>query len=81
MLPLNSGKTANWERGNSTNYRRQVRKCAIWVFIDLKNRKLQVNLKFKYPMTKTTNLEFGISVIGICLIFVISNLGFTEQLD
>jgi hypothetical protein len=34
------------------------------------------NLKFQYSMTKT-DLEFGISVIVICLIFVIWNLEFS----
>jgi hypothetical protein len=37
--------------------------------------KLQTNLKFQYSMTET-GFEFGISVIVICLIFVICDLGF-----
>ena len=41
--------------------------------------KLQTNLKFQYSMTKT-DLEFGISVIVICLIFVICDLEFLVTL-
>mgnify|MGYP001606566808 CR=1 FL=1 len=37
--------------------------------------KLQTNLKFQYSMTKT-GLEFEISVIVFCLLFVIWNLEF-----
>jgi hypothetical protein len=37
--------------------------------------KLQTNLKFQYSMTKT-GLEFEISVIVICLLFVICDLEF-----
>ena len=41
----------------------------------ISSTKLQTNLKFQYSMTKT-GLEFGNSVIVICLIFEIWNLEF-----
>ena len=41
--------------------------------------KLQTNLKFQYSMTKT-GLEFEISVIVICLLFVICDLEFSVTL-
>ena len=41
----------------------------------ISSTKLQTNLKFQYSMTKT-GLEFGNSVIVICLIFEICDLEF-----